>query len=116
MSTVDPKVNAQDRADYKRAMEDQKTMTKMILEDRAIQSPYLLDKKKLKDNPPQQIDKIINASKNNFPMDKAMKMKHLRDESYPPQKLTKQKAKSGKGNRIQVTPGKWTSVNTVSVD
>ena len=116
ISVVDPKVNAQDRADHKRELEDKKTITKMAMEDRAVMSPYLRDSKRLKDQSVAQIDKIIASTKNNFPEEKAMKLKHLRDESYPPQKLTKQKASKGKGNRIQVTPGKWTSVNTVSVD
>lgn len=116
ISVVDPKTNARDRADYKKEQENEKALQKVLMEDRAIMSPYLTDPKKMKDQAPQQVDKIIASQKNNFPMNKAMRLKHLTGETYPAQKFSKQKAKSGKSNRIQVTPGKWTSVNTVSVD
>ena len=107
MSTVDPKVNAQDRADRKRELEDKKTITKMAMEDRVVMSPYLRDPKRLKDQDVAQIDKIIASTKNNFPEEKAMKLKHLRDESYPAQKFTKSAKGDRVTNRIQVTPGKW---------
>jgi len=107
ISVVDPKTNAQDRADYKREQDDKKAITKMVLEDRASTSPYLTDKTPLKRQTPGVIDNAIQSMKNRYPEEKSMRFKNMR-EGTPPQKLKKS----------QVTPGKWKikEMNTWSVE
>lgn len=118
MYQIDPASNARDYEDYKKDQSDKRKVSKMIMEDRADISPYLRSKEPLAKAKSHIIDDMQNSMNNRYPEEKATRLR-TRRETYPAQKMKKSDSKnprSPKGAYIQVTPGKWKSTNTWSVE
>ncbi len=118
MYQIDPASNARDYEEYKADQGVKRRVSKMIMEDRAEISPYLKSKEPLAKAKSHIIDDMQNSMNNRYPADKATRLR-TRRETFKPQKMKKSDSKnprSPKGAYIQVTPGKWTSTNTWSVE
>jgi len=105
MYQIDPASNARDYEEYKADQGVKRRISKMVMEDRAEISPYLKSKEPLAKAKPHIIDDMQNSMNNRYPADKAARLR-TRGETFKPQKMKK----------IQVTPGKWKSTNTWSVE